>query len=125
MKLPVFKFLGERTNHSENEQIYHPNFVWYVEISSSGDISQMSYHLIAFELTNQLLYINFPSLEHKIFQEDQKSTLPSSVALSFCNLGNIEKCKLQAKTLSLLEVQQKPLREGPLFFYWGGVYLFH
>ena len=32
-------------NHSENEQIYHPNFVWYVERSSSGDINPMSYHL--------------------------------------------------------------------------------
>ena len=43
-------------NHSENEQIYHPNFVWYIETSSSGDISLMSYHLTAFELTNQLLF---------------------------------------------------------------------
>ena len=41
-----------RTNHSENEQIYHPKFVWYVETSSSGDISPVSYHLTAFELTN-------------------------------------------------------------------------
>ena len=73
LKLPVFKFLGERTNHSENEQIYHPNFVWYVETSSSGDINPMSYYLTAFELTNQLLYMNFPSLEHKIFQRDLKS----------------------------------------------------
>ena len=81
LKLPVFKFLGERTNHSENEQIYHPYFVWYVETSSSGDINLMSYHLTSFELTNQLLYINFPSLELKIFQKDLKSTLPSSVAL--------------------------------------------
>ena len=35
----------------------------------------------AFELTNQLLYLNFPCLERKIFQTDHKSTLPSSVAL--------------------------------------------
>ena len=81
LKLPVFKFSGERTNHSENEQIYHPNFVWYAETSSSGDINPMSYHLIAFELINQLLYINFPSLKRKIFQKDLKSRLPSSVAL--------------------------------------------
>ena len=47
----------------------------------------MSYHLIAFELINQLLYINFPSLERKIFLKDLKSTLPSSVALSFRSLG--------------------------------------
>ena len=81
LKLPVFIFLGERTNHSENEQIYHPNFVWYVETSSSGDNNLMSYHLTAFELTNQLLYINFSSLERKIVQKDLKFTLPSSVAL--------------------------------------------
>ena len=47
----------------------------------------MSYHLIASELINQPLYINFPSLECKIFLKDLKSTLPSSVALSFRNLG--------------------------------------
>ena len=81
LKLRVFKLLGERTNHTENEQIYHPNFVWFVETSSSGDINLMSYHLTAFELTNQLLYINFPSLERKIFQKDLKFTLPSSVAV--------------------------------------------
>ena len=68
-------------NHSENEQIYHPNFVWYVETSSSGDINPMPYHLTAFELANQLLYMNFLSLERKIFQKDLRSTLPSSVAL--------------------------------------------
>ena len=37
--LPVFKFLGERTYHSENEEIYYPNFAWYVERSSLVDIS--------------------------------------------------------------------------------------
>ena len=79
--MPVFEFLGERTNHSENEQIYHPNFNWYVETSSPGDTNPMSYYLTAFELTNQLLYMNFQSLEPKIFQKDLKSTLPSSVAL--------------------------------------------
>ena len=68
-------------DHSENEQIYHPNIVWYVETRSSGDISPMSYHVTAFELTNQLLYLNFPSLERKIFQTDHKSMLPSSVVL--------------------------------------------
>ena len=72
MKLPVVKFLGERTNHSENEQIYHPNFVWYVETSSSVDVNPMSYHLT---------FHDFPSLEHKIFQKDLKSSLPLPVAL--------------------------------------------
>ena len=50
--------------------IYHPNFVWYLETSSSGDINPMSYHLAAFELINQLLYVNFPSLKRKIVQKD-------------------------------------------------------
>ena len=68
-------------DHSENEQIYHLNIVWYVEMRSSGDINPVSYHVTAFELTNQLLYLNFPSLECKIFQTDHKSTLPSSVVL--------------------------------------------
>ena len=81
LKLPVFKFLGERTNHFENEQIYRPNFVWYVKRSSSEEVNPKSYHLTAFELTNQLLYMNFPSLERQIFQKDLMSTLPSSVAL--------------------------------------------
>ena len=97
LKLPVFKFLGQRTNHSENKQIHdHPNFVWYVEMSSSGDMNQMPYHLTAFELTNQLLYINFPSLEHNIFQKDPKSTFLSSVVLRFRNLGNktLRNCNL-------------------------------
>ena len=47
----------------------------------------MSYHLTAFELINQPLYINFPSLERKIFLKDLKSMLPSSVALRFRNLS--------------------------------------
>ena len=64
-----------------NEQIYHPSFVWYVGTSSSGDISPTSYHLTAFELTNQLLCMNFPNVERKILQKNLKSTLPSSVAL--------------------------------------------
>ena len=68
-------------NHSENEQIYHPNFALYVKTSSSGDITPMSYHLTAFELTNQLFYMNFPSLERNVLQKDLKSTLPLSVAL--------------------------------------------
>ena len=46
----------------------------------------MSYHLIAFEVINQLLYINFPSLERKTFLKDLKSTLPSSVALCLVTL---------------------------------------
>ena len=55
----------------------------------------MSYHLTAFDLTNQLLYINSPSLERKIFQKNLKSTLPSSVALRFRNLGNLYRRRLQ------------------------------
>ena len=43
----------------------------------------MSYHLTAFELTNQLLYINFQSLERKIFQKDLKSSLLSSLRSDF------------------------------------------
>ena len=62
LKLGVFKFLGERTNHSEKEQIYHPNFVWYVERRSSGDINPTSYPLIAFELVSSLLHTYFPAL---------------------------------------------------------------
>ena len=83
---------GERTNHSENEQIYHPNFVWYVERSSSRDINLMSYHLTSFELINQLLYINFRNLERKIFLKDLKSTLRSPVASVFIfhNFGHSE-----------------------------------
>ena len=54
LKLPVFKFLGERTYHSENEEIYHPNFAWHIEKSSSVDINPKSYHLTAFKLINQL-----------------------------------------------------------------------
>ena len=58
----------------------------------------MPYHLTAFELTNQLLYMNFPSLEGKIFQKDQKSTLPSSVALRFRNFGIISVTALQIRS---------------------------
>ena len=81
LKLPVFKFPRELTNLSENEQIYLPNFVWYVEMSSSVDINPKSYHLTSFQLTNQLLYMNFPSLECKISQKNLKSPLVSSVGL--------------------------------------------
>ena len=49
----------------------------------------MAHHLIAFELIIQLFYINFPSLQSKTFLKDVKSTLLSSVALSFRNLSNI------------------------------------
>ena len=38
------------------------------------DIDPKSYHLTAFELINQLLYINFPSFGCRIFLKDQKST---------------------------------------------------
>ena len=50
-----------------------------VLIGERTNIIPMSYHLIAFELTNQLLYMNFPSPERKIFQKNLKST--SSVVL--------------------------------------------
>ena len=56
-------------NHSENEQIYDPNFVWYVETSSSGDINPMSYYLAAFELADQLLYMNFQASNVKFFRK--------------------------------------------------------
>ena len=45
------------------------------------DINPMSYHLAAFELINQSLYVNFPSLERKMFVKDLKPTLPSYLAL--------------------------------------------
>ena len=54
---------------------------WYVKRSSSGDINPASYHLTAFELMNQLLYINFLSLERNFFLKDLKYTMPLSVAL--------------------------------------------
>ena len=41
----------------------------------------MSCHLTALELINQLLSINFPDRERKIFLKDLKSMLPSSVEL--------------------------------------------
>ena len=81
LKLSVFKLLGERTNHSKNEWIDHPNIVWCVERSSSRDINPKSYHLTAFDLISQLFYINFSSLERKSFLKDLKSTLLSSTAL--------------------------------------------
>ena len=64
-----------------HKEIYHPSFAWYVERSSSVDINPKSYHLTAFELINQLPYINFPSFECGFFKKDLKSTLSSSVAL--------------------------------------------
>ena len=96
LKLPVFKLLGERTNerpnHSENKQIYHPNFVLYVETSSSGDINSMSYHLTAFELTSQLLYMNFPSLECKIFLERSEIYVAVICCVVLRDPGNISPC---------------------------------
>ena len=44
------------------------------------DINLKSHDLIAFELINPLLYINFPSFDRKFFLEDLKYTLLSSVA---------------------------------------------
>ena len=46
------------------------------------DINPKSYHLTAFELINQLPYINFPTLNVD-FLKDLKSTLSSSVAFDF------------------------------------------
>ena len=51
------------------------------------DINPKSYHLIAFEQINPLLYFYFPNFECRIFWKDLKSTLPSSVALGFRNLA--------------------------------------
>ena len=51
------------------------------------DINPKSYHLIAFEQVNPLLYIYFPSFEYGTFLKDLKSTLPSSVELQFRNLA--------------------------------------
>ena len=84
VKLHVVKSSGERTYNSDNENIYLPNFAWYAKKSSLVDINPKSYHLIALESVNPLLY--FPSFEYVIFLKDLKSTLPSSVALWFRNL---------------------------------------
>ena len=54
---------------NENEQICDPNFVWYVETSSAGDINLMSYHLTAFDLTDQLLYIIFQASNVQFFRK--------------------------------------------------------
>ena len=81
MKLDVFKSSGERTYNSDNEDIYHPKFSWYAERSSLVDINPKSYHLIAFKVINPVLYIYFPNFEYRIFLQDLKSMLPSSVAL--------------------------------------------
>ena len=81
VKLHVFKSSGERTYNSDKECTYHPTFAWYAERGSLADISLKSYHLIAFELVDPLLYIYFPSFECRIFVKDLKSMLPSSVAL--------------------------------------------
>ena len=59
--------LGERTYNSDNKNIYHPKFAWYAERSSLADINPKSYHLIALELVNPLLYIYFPSFEYRVF----------------------------------------------------------
>ena len=57
-------------HHSENEEIYHPNFACYVERSSSMDINPKSYYLTAFELINQPHYITFPSFECSLLKKD-------------------------------------------------------
>ena len=43
------------------------NFVWYVERSSWAAINPKSYQLTAFALITRLLYMNFPSSEHRFF----------------------------------------------------------
>ena len=60
--------LGEGTNHSENEQIYHPNFVGYVETSSPGDINLMSYHLIkgVHWCGNRCPYFQNETMQHQL-----------------------------------------------------------
>ena len=63
MKLHVFKSSGESTYNSDSENFYHPKFDWYTEMSSLADINPKSYHLIAFELVNPLLYIYFHFFE--------------------------------------------------------------
>ena len=76
----------------------------------------MSYHLTAFELTNQLLYRNFPSLECKIFQKDLKSTLPLSVAFWFRNLG-IKRAGTARATSSIIKGGQKDTEASIPMFY--------
>ena len=68
-EITCFKSSGERTCNSDKENIYHPKFAWYAESSSLTDISPKSYHLIAFQLVNPLLYIYFPRFEYRIFFE--------------------------------------------------------
>ena len=75
------KSSGERTYSSDNENVYHAKFAWYAERSSLADINLKSYHSIAFELVNPLLYTYLPSVKCGIFLKDLKSTLPSSVPL--------------------------------------------
>ena len=58
-----------------------PRMSWYVEKSSSVDISPKSYHLTDSKLINQLPYINFPSFECRFLKKDLKSTLSWSVSL--------------------------------------------
>ena len=77
---PLIQGIRERTHHSENEDVYHSDFAWYVERSPSVDINPKSYHLAPFELINQLPCINFPSFECRFFLKDLKSALSSSVA---------------------------------------------
>ena len=68
-----FEFLEPKAGSLKTDRVNGP-----LERSSSGDITPTSYHLTVFELITQLLYINIPSLERKIFLKDLKFTLPSS-----------------------------------------------
>ena len=80
VKLHVFTSLGEPTYNTDDENFYHPKFAWYAERSSLADINPKSYHLIAFELVNPVLYIYLPCLKRRFFWKDLKSALLLSVA---------------------------------------------
>ena len=71
LKSPVFKSLVERTYNSENKKYYHRKFALYAKRNSSTNFNPKSYHLIAFELINPLLYIYFPSFECNIFKTSE------------------------------------------------------
>ena len=66
-EITCFKSLGEQTYNFENKKNYYPTFALSVQIGVLQRISNQRRHLIAFELISPLLYINFPSIECKIF----------------------------------------------------------
>ena len=59
--------------------------------SSSAAFNPKSYNLTVLWTNKSTNCINFSCFEYKIFLKDLKSTLSSSVALWFRNLGNIRK----------------------------------